>query len=737
MAMIAIKRRAQRVLKTMLARSPAVILTGARQVGKSTLARQLASEVASDFYDLERGDSRQLFAEPGVELRRNPNRLRIIDEVQNSPELFSEIRTIIDELRQQGRDGGNFLLLGSTSGRLQRQSESLVGRVAELRLHPLDWMEIATSPSMTATLADWQQGDFAGDEKAAALLFMLDRGGYPKSLLQADSHRSWSWRNDYLLRTINRDALVAAPRVRADDYMNLLCQIAFTQGSVTPKETLARKTGKSSYITDAMLSNLEEMMLIRCLPAYVGQTAPRPAKSPKYYICDSGIFHCIINRQFADLGNRTRSAVWEGFAIENLIAAAPEGWRPHYFRTKAGKEVDLILVKPGGGIWAVEIKSGDDPQIGANLRGLVRHLKPERSFVVHGGFARLPSPADISILSLEQMMAELLAQDPLAERPAGRKQAAERAVLPESPELRQAVEAIQAGTRDLNSKRNGFMNHFIGQARAAVAKSSETEDSAACNVWIRGRDEFLAWLAAESLAVPTGPGAQAWRQRLTEALEQLGSLTTPSPFADFPYSRYGEFAQLCCYDIFVHAAAVLLKNRHPEEVGLLLGGDYYIHNTVVNSAFFWAADSKHQPEGRKPAVSEHPPGDFVSPAPDMRHRDLIEADLLLLLNGMVLGKKESGEQGGTRKEFLWKPWIFMGAKVRPPSSLFGRARGRSGMKELLACLDLAGTKEDAKFLKHNANRYLDKVLADKQRLPAPDARAILDFLSPQDWHDLG
>ena len=342
-----------------------MLLVGARQTGKSFLAGKIAAGRASICFDLEKEADMQRLARPGVELRRHSNKLIVIDEVQHRPGLFREIRTIIDEMRAEGSANGRFLLLGSVTERLQGQSESLTGRVMEMQLHPFNLLEILAAGGLPAILPQQpEHQSVAGIDKGERTLAMLwERGGYPESTLAADDEQSLHWRESHLSNAIRKDT---GARGSKDRFLTLLRLIADKQGSATAKQEFARQLGLSKNDSvSAMLATLEQMMLIRSLPAYTRNIKQQVRKAAKYYICDSGIHHFLINRKMADLQGkqaaRLRGASWEGFVIQNIISVLPRGWRCFHLGLAGGRKADLILERPGGDLWAIEIKPGQNP----------------------------------------------------------------------------------------------------------------------------------------------------------------------------------------------------------------------------------------------------------------------------------------------------------------------------------------------------------------------------------------
>ncbi|MCY4325016.1 MAG: hypothetical protein OXC81_03205, partial [Betaproteobacteria bacterium] len=368
----------------------------------------------------------------------------------------------------------------------------------------------------------------------------------------------------------------------------------------------------------------------------------------------------------------------------------PEGGRPHYLRNSSGREVDLIFERPGGQIWAVEIKAGSNSSISEDFSRLVKHLRPERAFLVHGGMFKVPSPAAISIVSLPEMMNELLAQDRSRQQPSS-----PAGDLPASRELVQVIEASRRGSRSLNINRKRFIAALLGAADRAIATAAERD-------WICSRDELPTWLEGETAAAPEGAAAALWQQALVDALEGIGDRVAAG-------GSRNKFGRLCCYDALVHVTATLLANKCYRAVGKLLGGDFYIDNEMTDSLFFAVqpADFYAKPQ------SELLPDRFVLTDTQASRVGLIEADLLMLLNGVVL-------TGKTSKQRSWWPWIFVHTEIRPPLALFRRAQSKTGMNNLLDCLNLNRSAETLRRLRQDADLCTQR-LADEH--PASIAKA--------------
>ena len=693
-----VPRRAESLLLAELADTPAVILIGARQTGKSALARKVAATRASVIYDLEDAEAFRTLRQPGAELRRHSGKLVVIDEVQKRPELFSELRVLIDEERAAGKPAGKFLLLGSVTGKLQRQSEGLTGRASRIQLHPFDWLE---ARGQTDLLSLW------------------NRGGHPRSLLAETDELSSKRRQDYLDMALYADVLSTNTRIRATlaDYRNLLHLLADKQKDTANRARLASDLGLPLTTVAAMLANLEEMMLVRRLPAYAVKVSQRVAKSPKYYICDSGLLHTIMGKSAADLAGRSRGASWEGFVIQNLGAVLPRGWEPYFFRIHGnGHEIDLLLQKPGGGLWAIGIKSGPETLPDRRFAGPLKILAPERSFIVRYGETARRDINNIEVLSLADMMNELLAQAVPIQAPqpdAGRPDGA-------SNDLALIMQALDENDEKLiNLRRARFVEHF---GRRLASRPLARQAGA---LWAQERNELIGWLAAESARTPALPEAEAWLAALIRILEKM--LASRHPDSGAAGGPDDDFFSSCCHDLFVHVLAVLLDKQCFGAVCRLAAGRYYAHGSMLASACFSArpADRNSESESRLPAAAG-----FTIPNSPASIPALIDAELILLLHDS-LPKSDSKKDSGLR----WRPEILLAQPGTPAAPFFVRAQDPSGARALLECLGLPADAAGIRRLRNAAAAGLNREkLADPQ--DAADWKRIERCLNMHSWHDL-
>jgi predicted AAA+ superfamily ATPase len=385
-----IQRNVRHEVEQALARQAAVALIGPRQVGKTTLAHAVAAGRPSVYLDLENPTDRAKLAEPELFLGRHEDRLVILDEIHRVPELFSALRGIIDKGRREGRRTGRFLMLGSAAIELMRQSETLAGRIAYVDMGPLSMLE--TGPETRDTL--WL------------------RGGFPDSYLAADDAESLALRRDFIRTYLERDVPMFGPRIPAETLERLWTMLAHCQGSLLNASKLASGIGVSAPTVGSYLGLLVDLLLLRRLPPYHRNVGKRLVKSPKTYVRDSGLLHALLGIGDFDslLGHPVIGASWEGFVIDNLIAAAPAGTKAGFYRTAAGAEIDLVLeLGAKHGVWAVEIKRSAAPGLQKGNHHALADIAPRRSFYVHGGTDRFPMTAHTEAISLHELAAELAA----------------------------------------------------------------------------------------------------------------------------------------------------------------------------------------------------------------------------------------------------------------------------------------------------------------------------------------
>jgi len=383
-------RRLSTRLNHLLRHSPAVVLLGPRQVGKTTLALEIAEKRPSVYLDLEDEADRARLSDPVRYFAEHERELVILDEVHRLPELFQSLRGVIDRGRRHGNPNGQFLLLGSAAMDLLRQSgESLAGRISYLELGPFDALEVAPS----------------------ALENLWVRGGFPRSFLADDDDLSMEWRRDFIRTYLERDVPQFGSRIPTETLRRFWTMLAHTQSQMFNAANLARGLGVDGKTVAGYLDLLVDLLLVRRLPAWHRNLGKRLVKSPKVYIRDSGIAHALlgIRNKEALLGHPVVGQTWESFVTETLIGAAPEGTEAHYYRTATGNEVDLVLTLPGGKLWAIEIKRSSAPKVESGFHIACADLKPQKRFVVYPGRERFPLNADTEAIGLTELARALQA----------------------------------------------------------------------------------------------------------------------------------------------------------------------------------------------------------------------------------------------------------------------------------------------------------------------------------------
>jgi uncharacterized protein len=386
-----IRRRAQALIERALGRQAAVAVIGPRQVGKTTLAREIGQTRGAVYLDLESPSGHAKLAEPELFLREQKDRLVILDEIHRTPELFQVLRGIIDEQRRKGKRTGQFLVLGSAAIDLLRQSgETLAGRIEYVHLNPLEVLEAAPD--------------------AASLTRLWVRGGLPDSFLAGSEADSFAFRRNFIRTYLERDVPQFGPRVPAATLERLWTMLAHSQGTLLNASKLAMGLSVSAPTVTSYIDLLVDLLLVRRLRPYHANTGKRLVKSPKVYVRDSGLVHALLGLEdYNDLaGHPVVGTSWEGFVIENLLAAAPEGTVASFYRTSARAEIDLLLELPGRhGLWAIEIKRASGARVDRGFHNAREDVKPARAFVVYAGEDRYPLSEGIEAIGVRALAAAL------------------------------------------------------------------------------------------------------------------------------------------------------------------------------------------------------------------------------------------------------------------------------------------------------------------------------------------
>ncbi len=358
---------------------PAVAILGSRQCGKSTLAKMIAGQLPSFLYlDLQDPSDLSKLSDPVLFFEANSESTICIDEIQLVPELFSILRSIIDKNRRNGR----FILLGSASRDLIKQtSESLAGRIGLIELTPFLIDELGISD-------DYQLSKF------------WLRGGYPDSYICQSDDDSKLWRENFIRTYIERDIPQLGLQIPALQLRRLLTMLAHNQGQLLNSSKLGESMGLTHPTIRKYIDLLEQTFIVRTLQPLETNVKKRLVKSPKVYIRDSGLLHRLLQiDSFNDLmGNPIFGPSWEGLVIENIISNFRD-WDFNFYRTATGEELDLVMVK-GEKTIAIECKASTAPTLTKGFWNAMEIIKPDKAFVIAPISGSYPIKENITVCGL-------------------------------------------------------------------------------------------------------------------------------------------------------------------------------------------------------------------------------------------------------------------------------------------------------------------------------------------------
>ncbi len=387
-----IERRVKEQVREALGRQAAVALIGPRQVGKTTLAYELTGERDALYLDLEDSNDREKLSEPALFLDQYEDKLVVLDEIHRTPELFRTLRGIIDRGRRKGKRTGRFLILGSASIDLLRQSgESLAGRIEYVDMRPLDITEVGIADN--------------------AMNRLWIRGGFPDSYLAKSDRDSFKLRKDFIRTYLERDVPQFGPRIPAVTLERLWKMLSHGQGSLLNASNLAAALSLSAPTVTRYIDLLVDLLLVRRLRPFHVNVGKRLVKSPKVYVRDSGLVHALLDIQdYNQLsGHPVVGASWEGFVIENLLSVVKDRPLASFYRTSAGAEVDLVLEFPGiSEIWVIEIKRALSAKPKKGFYHACEDIQPNKCFVVYAGDDRYPISQGVEAIGLVEMSELLL-----------------------------------------------------------------------------------------------------------------------------------------------------------------------------------------------------------------------------------------------------------------------------------------------------------------------------------------
>lgn len=356
-------RTIQSSIEKRLMQFPAIAILGPRQVGKTTLAKQLAKASDSEFLyiDVENPLDEAKLADSYTYLSRYKESTVIVDEIQLMPSLFSVMRPLIDAHRVPGR----FILLGSASPSLVKGvSESLAGRIAYIELSPINITELPDEIKMET---HWFTG------------------GFPEPLLNEDPEYRREWLNDFIKSYVERDlAHLFGIELSVATLRNFWSMIAHSNGNIWNAEVFARSLGVSAPTVLRYANFLEGAYMVRRLQPWFVNAKKRLIKSPKVYIRDTGILHRLLNiASFEHLqGHPGIGASWEGYVIEQIYQSLSGDLEMFFYRTQAGAECDLVLVRGIHPVACIEIKLSNSPSVSRGFINCVEDLMPQHKYII-------------------------------------------------------------------------------------------------------------------------------------------------------------------------------------------------------------------------------------------------------------------------------------------------------------------------------------------------------------------
>ncbi len=385
-----IKRNALSELQDLMLEFPAIALLGPRQVGKTTLARQLIGKLKKEpiYFDLEADADLQRLKDPAFLFEQYAGNCIILDEVQRMPSLFRQLRPVIDKKRTPGK----FILTGSASPDLVKGvSESLAGRIAFLELTPITLPEARRA--RISQVKHWY------------------RGGFPDALLAANDAAYIRWASNFIRSYIERDlSILFGVNLSEKIIRNFWYMLAANNGGIWNAETYARSLGVSSPTIKRYLDFLEGAFLIRQLPTWFVNTQKRLVKAPKVYIRDSGILHVLNGVLYANQLplNITVGASWEGYVVEQVASLKPPHLEIYYYRTHHGAECDIILTKGTKPILAAEIKFSNNPVMSKGFYTSLEDLDLKHGYVIVPKGNTYQVDKKLTCLNLVNFLTEIL-----------------------------------------------------------------------------------------------------------------------------------------------------------------------------------------------------------------------------------------------------------------------------------------------------------------------------------------
>lgn len=368
-------------IRNSLDRNPVTAIIGARQVGKSTLAKKIVEQYDKWLYlDLEKPSDRILLTDAESFFYLHKRKTICMDEIQLSPDIFSIIRSVVDDSSFRGK----FLVLGSASPELLKQTaQTLAGRISYFELTPFLWEEI----SGLRTLQTYHL-----------------RGGFPISILAETDEIAFEWLDNFIITFLERDLRTFGFNLPPDTLHRLWKMIAHVHGQIINYSQLANALGVSQPTVRYYIDVLSKTFMLRTLQPYYANVKKRLVKRSKIYIRDTGILHALSRiTTFDDLYAHPLYGVsWEGIVIENIIQKYKQ-WESFFYRTASGDEIDLVLEKGRKKI-AIEIKTSASPKLTKGFWRALEVLQPDETYVIAPVRQTYPLNKDVWVYRFEDFL---------------------------------------------------------------------------------------------------------------------------------------------------------------------------------------------------------------------------------------------------------------------------------------------------------------------------------------------
>jgi hypothetical protein len=356
------KRNLEAKIIKSLKDNPVVLINGARQTGKSTLAKQLIEQgVLKKYITLDDPNVLSALTYSPVSYLKNLPSGTVIDEVQRLPEMFLPLKKVVDE----DRESGKFLLTGSANVlMLPKLADSLAGRMEIFTLRPLAQNEINQNSNnfVDYIFSDNFSSVFNFKFNTVDYFNILEKGGYPLILQLKDEESRFNWFNSYISTLLQRDIKDLANIEQIGALPNLLNLLADRIGGLLSYSDLARSSSISQTTLKRYLNLLEALFLIDYLPPWFNNFSKTLTKSPKIYLNDTGIILYLLGKNSENLKN---NRILNGFIMENFIVSeikkqasfAKKNVKISHLRTNTGQEIDVVLESREGFLIGIEVKT--------------------------------------------------------------------------------------------------------------------------------------------------------------------------------------------------------------------------------------------------------------------------------------------------------------------------------------------------------------------------------------------